>query len=147
MKLSTFMRCRIICIGNRFFKPDAAGPMVYDLLSRRQLPESVELIDGGLAGLNLLRFLENAGLVVFIDTVSGFRESPGIVILDSFESLHIDEDCDHNTGLSYLLRIAPLVLTGGMPFIILIGIEGEPDSSLCAQAAQKCLDIVAGHRP
>lgn len=141
------MDVRIICIGNRFFQPDAAGPMVYERLSRLQLPEKVELIDGGLAGLNLLRCLEDVGIVVFVDAVSGFRESPGIVTMNSFESLQIDPDCDHNTGLSYLLRVAPLVLTGKMPVIILVGIEGEPGDGICAQAAQICLDIIAGHRP
>jgi hydrogenase maturation protease len=140
------MDSRIICIGNRFFQPDAAGPMVYELLSRLQLPERVELLDGGLAGLNLLRYLEDVGRVVFVDSISGFRESPGIVVMDSFESLHIAPDYDHNTGLSYLLRLAPLVLTGGLPIIILVGIEGGPNSELCAQAAQMCMDIIAGHR-
>jgi hydrogenase maturation protease len=141
------MDVRIICIGNPFFLPDAAGPMVYEILSRLQLPQKVELIDGGLAGLNLLRCLEDVGIVVFVDAVSGFRDSPGIVIMNSFESLQIDPECDHNTGLSYLLRVAPLVLIGEMPDIILVGIEGEPGYGLCAQAAQMCLDIIAGHRP
>ena len=141
------MDYRIICIGNRFFQPDAAGPMVYEHLSRRPLPEGGELIDGGLAGLNLLSYLEDVGLVVFVDSISGFRDSPGIVVLNSFESLHIASDYDHNTGLDYLLRVAPQVVTGVFPAILLVGIEGGPDHGLCIQAAQMCLDIIAGHRP
>jgi hydrogenase maturation protease len=140
------MDIRIICIGNSFFPPDTAGPMVFELLSRLKLPENVELIDGGLAGLDLLRFLEGVRIVIFVDAVSGFRESPGIVILDTFDSLQIDADYDHNTGLSYLLQVAPLVLSGDMPLVVLVGIEGEPEKGLCTLAAQTCLDIIAGHQ-
>jgi hydrogenase maturation protease len=142
-KNSSCVDSRIICVGNRFFQPDAAGPMVYELLARRQLSKTVELIDGGLAGLNLLRFLENVEFVVFVDSISGFRESPGIEVISTFDSLHIVPDYDHNTGIGYLLRIAPQVLSDKIPAISLVGIEGRPDMGLCTQAAQMCLDIIA----
>jgi hydrogenase maturation protease len=146
-KNDSCINSRIICVGNRFFQPDAAGPMVYELLSRRQLPKKAELIDGGLAGLNLLRCLENVDFVVFVDSISGFRESPGIEVISSFDSLHVGPDYDHNTGIGYLLRIAPQVLSNKIPAISLVGIEGRPDIGLCTQAAQTCLDIIAKFQP
>ena len=46
---------------------------VFDRLQEMQpLPAGIELIEGGLAGLNLLPLLERGGRVVFVDAVSGF---------------------------------------------------------------------------
>ena len=45
---------RIICVGNRLVAADAAGPQVHDRLAGRPLPPGVELVDGGLQGLDLL---------------------------------------------------------------------------------------------
>jgi hydrogenase maturation protease len=140
------MNTRIICIGNRFIESDSAGPKVCDILLRLPLPDRVQVIDGGLAGLNLLRFLEGTELVIFVDTVMGFRSGPGIIVINTFNTLQIDSNYDHNTGIAYLLRIAPQVITGKLPEMVLIGIQGEPDASLCNRAARMCLEIVTGYR-
>jgi hydrogenase maturation protease len=140
------MNTRIICIGNLFFEPDAAGPKVYDILLGQPLPEKVQLIDGGLAGLNLLNCLEGIELAIFVDSVSGFRSTPGIIVMNTFDSLHIDPDYDHNTGLGYLLRVAPQVITEPLPEMVLIGIENGPDASLCSRAARMCLEVISGYR-
>ena len=62
---------RIICLGNPFVESDSLGPRVFAELSARGLPPGVELIDGGLAGLNLLRFLDDCQRVVLADVVLG----------------------------------------------------------------------------
>jgi Ni,Fe-hydrogenase maturation factor len=46
---------RIVCIGNRYVHGDDLGPRVYDQLTARALLNDVQVIDGGVAGLNLLR--------------------------------------------------------------------------------------------
>ena len=136
------MHARILCIGNRFFAPDTAGPMVFDLLAERSLPDEVELVDGGLGGLNLLSWLEQTDLVVFVDTVAGFRKTPGIVVVDPLESPLPSSGYDHDAGLAYLLHAAPHVLEGDLPELILVGIQGNPTPDLCRKAAQTCLDLV-----
>lgn len=137
------MHARILCIGNSFFAPDTAGPLVFDLLSRRPLPAEVELVDGGLAGLNLLPFLEQTELVVFVDAVAGFRDTPGIVVINSLESPPPSSRYDHDAGLAYLLAVAPHVLDGVLPELVLVGIEGLPTPARCRQAADICLSLVA----
>lgn len=137
------MHARILCIGNRFFAPDTAGPLVFDLLNRRPLPAGVELVDGGLAGLNLLSCLEQTELVVFVDAVAGFRATPGIVVVNPLESLPPNSRYDHDAGLAYLLAVAPHVLDGVLPQLILVGIEGLPASEHCRQAADICINLVA----
>jgi hydrogenase maturation protease len=136
------MHARIVCIGNRLFAPDSAGPQVYDLLSELALPACVELVDGGLGGLNLLPFLERTDMVVFIDAVTGFAKAPGLVLVDPREFDLPAGGYDHDAGLAYLLQAAPHVLDHPLPEIRLVGIEGSPTPELCRQAASACLDLI-----
>lgn len=138
---------RIICVGNRYNQQDAAGPMVYDRLTRRELPRDVEVIDGGLAGLDLLRFVQGAQRVVFVDAVSGSDGPDGVLVLDVDEAARLAGAMyDHSAGLGYLLRVLPEVCEGTIPEVLLVGVQGVPDQSAIAAAADMSLMIaIAGH--
>lgn len=136
-------KTRIICIGNSLFDPDSAGPHVHRLLSQESLPHCVELIDGGLGGLNLLRFLEHIDNVIFIDAIKGFRTSPGITMVPLPNPKLAVHGYDHNAGISYLTTIAPQVLDCPMPECLLLGIEGAPTGHLCREAAELCLELIS----
>jgi len=82
---------RIICVGSRFDRNDSAGLRVYDQLLRRDIPQGVEVIDGGLAGLDLLPLVEEAERVVFVDAVSGLAATSGVCILERKEAA----ECAH----------------------------------------------------
>lgn len=117
---------RIICIGNRYVPEDAIGPFVYERLRRSPLPDDVELIDGGLAGLNLLRLLEGAKRVVFVDRTVGLGAVDEIVVLDAARVAALAEGpFQHSAGLPYLLRMLPAVCEGPLPEIWLVGVEAE----------------------
>ena len=127
---------RIICIGNRYSALDSAGPAVYDLLAQRQLQSGLELIDGGLGGLNLIPLFEGVERVVLVDAISGFTRDAEPVILDPREiALQADEAYGHAAGLPFLLRMLPEVLEGEMPQVVVVGIEGHQDASGIARAA------------
>ena len=133
---------RIICVGNRYRSDDSAGPMVYDQLISDGLPEDIEVIDGGLAGLNLLRFIHGADRVVFIDAVNGFKPSGGVIVLDAKDaSQHTDAIFGHNAGLSYCLRVLPEIHDGKLPEIFVVGIEGAPSSDKILKAAEVSLKV------
>jgi len=133
---------RIICVGNRYRPEDSAGPMVYDQLVSGRIPGDIDVIDGGLAGLNLLRFINGADRVVFIDAVNGFRPSGGVIVLDAKDaSQHADKIFGHNAGLSYCLRVLPEVHDGKLPEIFVVGIEGNTDPEKILKAAQMSLKI------
>ena len=135
---------RIICVGNRYRSDDSAGPMVYDQLISDGLPEDIEVIDGGLAGLNLLRFIHGADRVVFIDAVNGFKPSGGVIVLDAKDaSQHTDAIFGHNAGLSYCLRVLPEVHDGNLPEIFVVGIEGTTDPDKILKAAEMSLKIAS----
>lgn len=142
---------RIICIGNRYVQEDAAGPRVYDRLRARTLPPGVEVVDGGLAGLNLLRFVDGAEHVVFVDAVCGFAPPGGLVVLEGDEVAALaGERYDHGAGLPYLLRMLPAACAGRVPRVQLVGVEApasEPLIDGAAALALRALEGAPGARP
>lgn len=133
---------RIVCVGNRFKPEDSAGPMVYDYIMSGSIPKGVEVIDGGLAGLNLLRFFDDAVRVIFVDAVRGFRSSGGVLALTAQDARrHADAGFDHNAGISYCLRILPYVHEGKLPEIFLVGIEGTATPDRISKAAGMSLEL------
>jgi len=139
---------RIICIGNRYAAEDAAGPAVYDHLRRLELPAGLELIDGGLAGLDLLRYLEGAEQVVFVDSVSGAQRgdlNTVLILAEEEVAALASSRYDHSAGLAYLLRILPEVCEGPLPQVSLVGIAGHPDQAAIHKAAAIALQIVGGN--
>ncbi|NOZ23282.1 MAG: hydrogenase maturation protease [Planctomycetes bacterium] len=136
---------RIICIGNRYASDDQAGPKVYDRLAEMELPRGIEVIDGGLGGLDLLRFVEGAERVVFADTVEGFGRPGEVVALDPQKAeFGVSAAYDHSAGLAYLLRVLPEVCDGAVPDVFIVGIEVPPNRQAVAAAAEKCLEIAGG---
>ncbi|MBI4494554.1 MAG: hydrogenase maturation protease [Chloroflexi bacterium] len=136
---------RIICVGNRYVPEDAVGPRVYDALVQRVLPDDVQVIDGGLAGLDLLRFIEGAERVVFVDRVAGFGGPEEVLILDAAEVATVGGvRYDHAAGLAYLLGVLPEVCEGALPEVLLVGVEGPPDDALVEQAATLSVQLVSG---
>jgi hydrogenase maturation protease len=108
------------------------------------LPADIEIIDGGLRGLNLLPLLEKGGRIVFVDAVSGYGLPGQIVLLDQQEIVNTMTECsfDHNAGLAYLLAVLPKVCDGEMPEeIVLVGLEDEYTPQAVERAASLCLDV------
>ena len=138
---------RIICMGNRYSPEDSAGPKVYDRLLQSALPRDTEVIDGGLAGLDLLRFFDGAECVLFVDSVSGFGRPNDIVVLDAGDvSAYAGGTYDHSSGLAYLLRVLPQVCDGAVPDIMLVGIEAGSDDETIDEAATLALSVFDEHR-
>ncbi|KJR99224.1 MAG: hypothetical protein VR65_17670 [Desulfobulbaceae bacterium BRH_c16a] len=141
------MKGCIICIGNRFVAEDAAGLLVFDCLQAMQpLPHGIELIEGGLIGLNLLPLLEQGGRVVFVDAVKGFAEAGEVVLLDRQEILDTESQphFDHGAGLPYVLAVLPQVCDGILPEeIVLLGLEGECTKQTIERAAAMSIAVAA----
>lgn len=136
------MKKRIICVGNRYVPGDDTGLKVYDYLSRSTLPIDVHVIEGGLLGLGLLPFIEDAERVIFVDSVSGFGYQGQIVILDRVTAAKTTNTYyGHSAGLTYLLRVLPTVCDGKIPEISLVGAEGTADEYTIKVMASTCLRI------
>ena len=139
------MKNKIICIGNRLIENDRAGLLVYDLLAAQKMPPHTQLIEGGISGLNLLCFLENAGTVVFVDTVAGFTTPGGVVVLNTMQikSACPEPHYGHDAGIPYVLEVLPGVCDTPLPReIFLVGLEGPVRESAIKHAAKLSLSLI-----
>jgi hydrogenase maturation protease len=68
----------ILGIGNILLKDEGVGVHVVEKLKEMSLPENVEVLDGGTAGLDLTDFIANRKKVIVIDTVKA-GEQPGTI--------------------------------------------------------------------
>lgn len=134
---------RIICIGNRYLEQDAAGPKVFDALSRLPLPEGVDVVDGGTAGLNLLGLVDGAERVIFVDAVAGYLPASGVTVIEASEMPPPEALYDHGAGLPYLLNVIPQACDRAPSSMFIVGIEGAPDHGLIEEAAHTSLCLAS----
>lgn len=77
----------VIGLGNPLMGDDGLGIVVArQLLSRTDLPDGVQVVDGGTWGLNLLPVIEDAERVLLVDAID-MAEAPGTLIRLSRERL------------------------------------------------------------
>lgn len=148
---------RIICIGNRYVPGDDLGSKVYDRLKETGLPDGVEVIEGGLAGLDLLRFIEGAARIVFVDAVCGFSKDPSEVVCldrDALMNCELSPHFGHSAGVPYLVQAIPAALgsDGPLPELFLLGAEktaaagNSSSSEMIDSLAGACLQLAMGVR-
>ena len=135
---------RVICIGHSLLAQYNAGPLLYQRLKKLSLGERVELIDGGLQGLTLLRYFDNCQRVILIDNVCGYLPEPGVIHLQGEQiQAAVNRHFDHSAGLAYLLALLPELLEQ-IPAIDLLGIEGELSDKLAIQAIVQPRQLLEG---
>ncbi len=134
---------RIICIGNRLLAGDAAGPKVFDRLTATPLPGGMEVVDGGIAGLNLLGLIDGAERIVFVDAVEGFAHQGSVVVLTPDQVPVPEQVYDHGAGLPYLLAVLPQVCDYVPEEIYLVGIEGPAGEEAITEAARIAKELFA----
>ncbi len=136
---------RIICIGNRYIDEDSAGPRVYDILNGgKNRPFDVEIIDGGLGGINLIPFFESCKRVILVDQLKNDGQPDEIVVMDASDvAATADRHFGHAAGAGYLLRMLPQACEEDLPEISIVGISGNPDESMIRRAAELTLKMLA----
>lgn len=96
-------------------------------------------------GLDLLRFVEVARRVVFVDALEGFAPPGRPVVLDHRAVLEErPAHYGHDGGLSYLLRMLPAVCGDELPEIALVGAAPPVGPDVVRQLADMALGIAAG---
>ncbi|UCG49285.1 MAG: HyaD/HybD family hydrogenase maturation endopeptidase [Phycisphaerales bacterium] len=76
----------VLGIGNILLRDEGVGVRVIERMEKMDLPENVELVDGGTAGADLLAILAEREKVVVVDAVQADCE-PGTVLRFSAEDL------------------------------------------------------------
>lgn len=131
----------VICCGNRFYQRDALGLQVFDYLAATELPDGIALIDGGIAGLNLLPLMSGKRRVVLVDALERGEFGVGVQVLNREALAALAGNYGHGAGLPYLAAIAPQVLEP-LPEILLVG----SDTGDARMLAKICIKVALyGH--
>ena len=125
----------ILGVGNLLMSDEGVGVHVIQrLIADYQLPEEVQVLDGGTLGMDLLYYLEGAKNLLLIDAVQA-RKEPGTLVrlegdeVPAFMSIKISP---HQLGVPDMLAAAKLkgncypqriVLWGIQPELVEIGLD------------------------
>lgn len=113
----------IIGCGNLLLQDEGIGVHLIEYLKDTSLPEGVDLIDAGTAGLDLLTFIQAAEKVVIVDAVRAGGK-PGEIYSfspDDFETEDSPKVSLHDITLKEIFRLLKKICHP--PKITIIGIE------------------------
>ncbi len=115
----------ILGLGNPLRGDDGVGSRAVEELTRHGLPEGVTALDGGSAGLDLLRILEGWDRVVVVDAADVGRE-PGEFVRFTPDQVRLAAAVDHfslhHAGLSEVLALAR-ALDQPLPPIVIFAVQ------------------------
>ncbi|MGP3592729.1 HyaD/HybD family hydrogenase maturation endopeptidase [Vagococcus sp. WN89Y] len=119
------MSILVLGVGNILLSDEAIGVRVAEALEQRyHLPENVEVVDGGTAGMELMEAMANREHLIIADAVVTRKDAPGAVVVlrdDAVPTLFCNKISPHQLGLSDVL--SALRFTGEFPQkLTLIGV-------------------------
>lgn len=121
------MRIVVLGIGNILMTDEGIGPHAVDALQKRYaLPDEVEVVDGGTAGMELIRYVSGADHLIVVDAVRVGQPPASVVRMtgDAVPAFFRTKLSPHQVGLSDLL--ATLTILGESPgTVTLIGVQPE----------------------
>lgn len=127
----------VLGVGNLLMSDEGVGVHVIQrLVDNYQLPEDVQILDGGTLGMDLLYYLEGTENLLLIDAVEARKEAGALVRLEgdevpAFLSIKMSP---HQIGVPDMLAAARLkgifpkriVLWGIQPELLEIGLDLSP---------------------
>ncbi len=118
-----FLNVLVLGIGNILISDEGAGIRVVEELKHRyNFPDSVEMIDGGTMGLELLPYFEKRSHILIVDAVTTGSKPGTIVRIEDPPAFLRQKSSPHQMGLTDVLGVA--AITGNLPEnITLFGIE------------------------
>lgn len=137
------MNILVLGIGNTLLRDEGVGVRVIESLTTRYaLPDEVEVLDGGTAGMDLLDAISGRDVLIVCDAVKA-DAPPGTVVRitgDDVPACFRNKLSPHQVGLSDVL--ATLKLLGELPPVVsIVGIVPE-DLSLGTDLSLTASDAV-----
>lgn len=119
------MRILVLGVGNILLSDEGIGVRVIEALEQRYvMPEGVEVLDGGTAGMELLEAMANRTHLIIVDAIVSRKSEPGALLLLRDEEVPVlfnNKISPHQLGLSDVL--SALRFTGEFPDnITLVGV-------------------------
>ncbi|TGE34144.1 HyaD/HybD family hydrogenase maturation endopeptidase [Desulfosporosinus sp. Sb-LF] len=105
-------RIMVMGVGNILLSDEGLGVRFLDQLAKKSLPESVELLEGGTAGLDLIHLIREVDFLIIVDALNANAE-PGTLFRLQPGDLHAlsehREVSFHEIGIIEVLAIANLL--------------------------------------
>ncbi len=101
----------LLGVGNILQKDDGIGVNVVNEMAEQELDEQVEVVDGGIAGIDLLSIIEGRKTLIVLDAVKG-DQKPGTIYRFSPEDVAesmVPIDSLHQLGLLETLLMVRLI--------------------------------------
>ncbi len=118
------LRTLILGLGNVLMGDEGVGISAIEYLSQKEIPEGVDLLDGGTGGFHLLSLFGEYDHLILIDATIGTGQTGEVTVLQPrFASDFPRSLTSHDIGLKDLVQSAELL--GDMPEIHLITIQVE----------------------
>lgn len=114
----------VVGIGNILLRDEGVGVYVIQAMAQRELPENIELLDGGTSGVDLIEHLANRPKVIIVDSVKMEEVPPGTVYrftMDELVRQRSDSISLHELGILESLHMA-YQLSCGPGEVVLFGI-------------------------
>ena len=126
----------VLGVGNILLSDEGFGVRVVEALSKRfHFPESVDVLDGGTLGIELMRFLDGAERLILIDAIHGTEPGSFRILQGEEVRLYFQEKVSlHEMGIQEVLAslvvmerpIKEIVVIGVVPNSLEIGLDLTP---------------------
>ncbi len=121
------MRILVLGVGNILLTDEAIGVRIVEALEQRYiLPDYVEILDGGTAGMELLGDMANRDHLIIADAIVSKKSAPGTMMIlrdEEVPALFTNKISPHQLGLADVL--SALRFTGEFPKLTLVGVIPE----------------------
>ena len=113
----------ILGIGNILLQDDGLGVHILNELEKMDLPDKVELLDGGTGGFHLIPIIEDKKKLIILDAIVS-EDEPGSIYRLKFEDIEYKQKAGislHEAGIIEALKIASI--HGKRPDTIIIAVR------------------------
>jgi len=116
----------VVGIGNYILQDEGVGVHAINRLMEMDLPDGVELVDGGTHSYDLVDFFCQAENLIIIDAMQAGGE-PGTMYRAPLEELGLrpQENCTSLNEMHFIEAVKMVNMMGHYPKIIVYGIEPE----------------------
>ncbi len=122
VKPGAIPRCLVMGVGNLLMGDEGMGVHAIRRLEKENLPDHVDLLDGGTGGFHLLSYLQEYSNIILIDaTMDGSPAGTICVLRPRFSSDFPKTLAAHDIGLRDLVESAALL--GGLTDITLVTVS------------------------
>lgn len=114
----------VMGVGNILLSDEGLGVRFLDELAKQQLPQNVELLEGGTAGLELVHLIQEVDFLIIVDAINAKAE-PGALFRFQPGDIHVlpeqYEVSFHQIGILEVLAMANVL--GKAPQTLIFGIQ------------------------